>query len=402
MLIEMFPAEKGDAFLIRFDNKKNILIDMGYIDTYKTYIKDRLIEIKNEKQSIDLLIITHIDEDHIEGAIEFIKENGNANNPNIIEVKEIWHNSYRHLQIDKYKVCNISSFEKMQLEEIKLSNSGVIRKGINETSPISARQGSTLAGYLYRFGYANRWNSSFGFKSVNIDNKTEIELQDIKIFLLSPDTNKLRNLERLWMKKLREIDCDFSISDEEIFDDAYEMYIKNVKHPDINESKSISCSSTEFETIVNNKINQDRTDVSKSNGASIAFILEYKGKKVLFLGDSHEDIIIESLVEYEESGKKLEFSAVKVSHHGSIKNNFKWIEEIIADKYLFSTNGEEHNHPDKEVIAKILKFNKQNKVFYFNYPVNICVDIQNEKLNKKYNYSVVTGNRKSSLQFEVI
>ena len=30
MVIEMFPAENGDAFLIRLENEKNIMVDMGY------------------------------------------------------------------------------------------------------------------------------------------------------------------------------------------------------------------------------------------------------------------------------------------------------------------------------------------------------------------------------------
>lgn len=403
MIIDMFPAENGDAFLIRFDNKKNILIDMGYTDTYKNHIKDRLLKIKNENQCIDLLIITHIDEDHIEGVIEFLKENGNANNPNIVEVKEVWHNSYRHLQFDKEKVCNVTNFEKTQLEEIKLSNSGVISKGINETSQVSARQGSTLAGYLYGLGYLNnKWNSSFKGAAVSLENKNEIELDDIKIYILSPGTNKLKNLASLWMEKLRKIDADFSISDEEIFDDAYEMYIKKIKPIiDINEDKNISCDSTDFETFIKKNIKQGRKDASKSNGASIAFVLEYKYKKLLFLGDSHEDIIMESLERYKENGKTLKFDVVKVSHHGSIKNNFKWIGDIVADNYLISTNGEKHNHPSREVIAKILKSNEQKKTLYFNYPVDILNDIEKDKLKEKYNYSLVVGNRDSSLQIEV-
>lgn len=403
MIIDMFPAENGDAFLIRFDNKKNILIDMGYIDTYKNYIKDRLLKIKDENQCIDLLIITHIDEDHIEGAIEFFKENGSANNPNIIEVKEVWHNSYRHLQFNKEKVCNVTNFEKTQLEEIKLSNSGVISKGMDETSHVSARQGSTLAGYLYGLGYLNnKWNSSFKGAAVSLDNKNEIELDGIKIYILSPGTNKLKNLSSLWLEKLRKMDADFSISDEEIFDDAYEMYIKKIKPIiDINEDKNISCESTDFETFIKKNIKQGRKDESKSNGSSIAFVLEYEGKKLLFLGDSHEDIIMESLARYKENGKTLKFDVVKVSHHGSIKNNFKWIEDIVADNYLISTNGENHNHPSREVIAKILKFNEQKKTLYFNYPVDILNDIEKDNLKEEYNYSIVVGNRDSSLQIEV-
>ena len=403
MVIDMFPAENGDAFLIRFDNKKNILIDMGYVGTYKKYIKDRLLKIKNENQCIDLLIITHIDEDHIEGAIEFFKENGNANKPNIIEVKEVWYNSYRHLQFNKNKVSNITNFERTQLEEIKLSNSRVISKEINETSQVSAKQGSTLSGYLYGLGYINnKWNSSFNGKAVNLDNKNEIELDDIKIYLLSPNTNKLKNLLNLWMEKLRKIDVDFSISDEEIFDDAYEMYIKKIKPIiDIDEDKNISYGLMNFETFIKKDIKQGKKDTSKSNGASIAFVLEYKNKKLLFLGDSHEDIIMKGLKRYKENGKTLKFDIVKVSHHGSIKNNFKWIEDIVVDNYLISTNGEKHNHPSKEVIAKILKVNKLKKTLYFNYPVDIVNDIRKEKLKEKYNYSIVVGNENSSLQIEV-
>lgn len=403
MIIEMFPAKNGDAFLIRLDNKRNILIDMGYIDTYKTYIKDRLVKIKNANQCIDLLIITHIDEDHIEGAIEFLKENGESSNSQIIEVKEIWYNSYRHLQFDKDKVEHISRFENRQLEEIKLSNSSIYSKEINESNLISANQGSTLAGYIYGLGYIdNSWNSSFNYKAVNLDSHNEIDLDDIKMYILSPNTKKLSDLSKLWIEKLRKIDSDFSISDEEIFDDAYELYIKKIKPIiDINESKDISYSLKDFKTLVQDDIKQRNKDISKSNGASISFILEHKDKRLLFLGDAHEDIILNNIKKYEDKGKSLEFDAVKISHHGSIKNNFRWIEEVKSEKYLISTNGEKHGHPNEEVIAKILQCNRKMKTFYFNYPLDICKVIDESKLKEEYKYSLVVGDGTSSLQIEV-
>lgn len=403
MVIEMFPAENGDAFLVRLDNKKNILIDMGYIDTYKTYIRDRLVEIKNENQCIDLLIITHIDEDHIEGAIEFIKQNGDSESPQIIELKEIWYNSYRHLQFDKCKVEHISRFENRQLEELKLSNSSISRKEINESKLISANQGSTLAGYLYGLGYINnKWNSSFNYKAVNLDSNNEIDLDDIKMYVLSPNTKKLSELSKVWIEKLRKIDTDFSISDEEIFDDAYELYMKKIKPIiDVNESKDISYSLKDFKTLVQGDIKQSNKDTSKSNGSSISFILEHKDKRLLFLGDAHEDIILNNIEKYEDKGVSLEFDAVKISHHGSIKNNFRWIEKVKSEKYLISTNGEKHGHPNEEVIAKILQCNKEMKTFYFNYPLDICKVIDESTLKEEYKCSLVVGNGNSSLQIEV-
>ena len=65
------------------------------------------------------------------------------------------------------------------------------------------------------------------------------------------------------------------------------------------------------------------------------------------------------------------------------------------------TDTEKHNHPSREVIAKILKVNEKKKTLYFNYPVDIVNDIGKDKLKEKYNYSLVVGNRDSSLQIEV-
>jgi len=403
MVIEMFPAENGDAFIIRFDNKKNICIDMGYINTYKNHIKDRLEEIKKENQCIDLLVITHIDEDHIEGAIEFLKDNGNADKPKIIAIKEIWHNSYRHLQFDTDKVDNISRFEKRQLKEIKLRDSSISRKETNESNPVSARQGSTLAGYLYGLKYVeSKWNSSFNSEAVSIDNKNENKLDDIKIYILSPNTMKLNGLSKLWIKELRKIDSGFSISNEEIFDDAYELYMKKLKPiMDVDESKDISYRLKDFKDLIQEEIKQSEKDTSKSNGTSISFILEYKDKKLLFLGDAHEDIIVDNLEKYKNKGISLDFDAVKISHHGSKKNNFSWIDKIKSKKYLISTNGKSHGHPNEEVIAKILQCNDEKKGLYFNYPLDICKIIDDTLLKEKYKYSIVVGSGTSGLKIEV-
>ncbi len=396
--IEMFPAEGGDAFLLRFDNKKNIMIDMGYSDTYTNYIKDRLLQLKEQGECIDLLVISHIDEDHIGGAIKFLHENGEADNPNIINVKEIWHNSYRFLQFEKEKVEKINRRESKRLETLILSNSDNNTSKENQFKEISCEQGSTFAGYLYGLGYQERWNNSFNYKAINIDDKFNIILNDIAINLLSPNTEKLNKLADKWNNKLEDMKFGFQISDEKIFDDAFEMFIKKIKPIIEGENKDISYSNDSIEEIINSKITR-KADTSESNGASISFIIEYKDKKLLFLGDAHEKLILDSLSKYKKMN--LKFDVVKVSHHGSIKNNFNWIKKLQTKKYLISTDGKQHNHPNKEVIATILKENKEEKILYFNYPVEICNELKCDKLMNKYKYSVVVGNGNSSVVIEV-
>ena len=396
--IEMFPAKKGDAFLLRFDNKKNILIDMGYQDTYTNYIRDRLIQIKNEGQCIDLLVITHIDQDHIEGAIEFFKENGNCNNSKIVEVKEIWHNSYRHLQFDKEKTDKISNFETHRLEEIILANSNRRENTTNESKQIKAEHGSTLAGYLYGFDYEERWNTEFNHKAVNLDNRTEIEFDDIKIYMLSPNTDNLKRLSNKWLKELRKFDFDFNISDEEIFDDAYEMYCKKIKPlMDVNDEEKVSCRKVSFKTVIDNLIESTDNSTSESNESSIAFIIEYKNVKLLFLGDADESTILNGINKYKNLGNELDFDVVKLSHHGSIRNNYNLMDIIKAKRYLISTNGKSYGHPDENVIAKIIMHNKEHKELYFKYLIKMLEEINDIKLREKYNYSINIGDGEASM-----
>ncbi|MFS0906667.1 hypothetical protein AB3N02_26965 [Priestia aryabhattai] len=97
----MFPAKNGDTFLINClgKNNTNILLDLAYPDTYRNYVRPRLCELNKQAETLDLVIFTHVDQDHIQGGITFFEENSGSNSQSIITVKEVWHNSYRHLNI---------------------------------------------------------------------------------------------------------------------------------------------------------------------------------------------------------------------------------------------------------------------------------------------------------------
>ena len=97
----------------------------------------------------------------------------------------------------------------------------------------------------------------------------------------------------------------------------------------------------------------------------------------------------------------VEFDIIKISHHGSLKNNFEWIEKLYSKKYIVSTNGKSNGHPHKEVLAKILQNNFKQKEFYFNYPIRLKEELEKEELQEIYNYSVEFGDGKSILKIEV-
>jgi beta-lactamase superfamily II metal-dependent hydrolase len=377
--IKMFKAEKGDAFLIKFDNGQNILIDMGMPNTYENEIRQELIKLKESNQKIDLLIISHIDEDHIGGAIKFLEENQNNK---IIEISEIWHNSYRHLQFDKSKVSEVNEDTSTVLKSIiKQNQSSNLTDGIQK---ISAKQGSSLASLIYKCGY--NWNTTFSNSAIYLENRSETVIGNLKFIFLSPSQEQLMQLSKKWLKELRKKKYNFEISDEEIFDDAFEFYMKFLKEDDTKIANISAKKSIDFEKL--SKIVEN--DNSPTNGSSIAFIIEYKKKKLLFLGDSHEDIIFESLEKLKEKDYELKFDLMKVSHHGSNKNiSNRLIELIDCDKFLFSTNGAPHGHPDLEAISKIVvKKTDYQKELLFNYDLDILEKLNNEVLEKQYKYKI--------------
>jgi hypothetical protein len=251
--IKMFPASYGDCFMVSCNgkNKTNILIDMGFASTYDTYIRSELMKMKNE--GISLLIFTHVDDDHILGGIPFIKENGSTNNPEIIDIKEIWYNSYRHMQFSKQE-NNDSEVIPDDLNEI-LEKGHPREVGTRVISDIGYEKGSTLASLLYKNGYAERWNKSFDYNAVTLKDSgpnTYVINDEVHITILSPSKDKLDLLGQKWGEKLASIGYETSVKNSEIMDDAFEIYMANEKsHSRDRSVESIASAAEEIEDIIN-------------------------------------------------------------------------------------------------------------------------------------------------------
>lgn len=92
------------------------------------------------------------------------------------------------------------------------------------------------------------------------------------------------------------------------------------------------------------------SDTSISNKNSIVFVFEYKGQRLLFLGDAWADDVITAI-----GDDALFFDFVKLSHHGSVANiSEAFRDHIQAQNFLVCTDGV--MHPDKQTIAKLAKW----------------------------------------------
>lgn len=69
--ITFFDVGKGDAILIETENT-SMLIDTGYDDTSEVILD----YLKQDRQPLDYLVITHFDKDHVGGADRILEETG--------------------------------------------------------------------------------------------------------------------------------------------------------------------------------------------------------------------------------------------------------------------------------------------------------------------------------------
>lgn len=119
--LKMYPARNGAAFLIRENTTKPtaILIDGGYASTFQGYIFSDLTLLAQLGYSLDLVVATHIDADHISGLLAFFKLNGSSQAPKIIRVGDVWDNSLKSLALMTVADGNTTSGDEDLLIEIR-------------------------------------------------------------------------------------------------------------------------------------------------------------------------------------------------------------------------------------------------------------------------------------------
>lgn len=219
------------------------------------------------------------------------------------------------------------------------------------------------------------------------------------IHLLSPNTEKLNKLSDKWLKELRKMKLSFSLSDEAIFDDAYEFSMVKQEETHVEETNiSLKTRKNDHKSIddVILKPKKEKKDDSVINGSSISLIIEYNEKQLLFLADSHPDIIVEGL---SNLGNK-HFDLIKISHHGSEKNTTHELAKLLnSNLFLISTNGKgKHSHPDFESLAKIIYHQKKHKSLIFNYKTSTAQKIDNDLWKKSYNYNILISDGSSPIE----
>ncbi|WP_431276924.1 AVAST type 1 anti-phage system MBL fold metallo-hydrolase Avs1a [Variovorax ureilyticus] len=351
----MYPARNGDAFLVDAGGP-HILVDGGFASTYQDYIATDLALLAAHGGRLNLVICTHIDGDHIGGLLEFFSLNGPSERRGI-EVGAVWHNSLRSLPTSTSRPGNVN--DRMLLEAIR--RRGYQDAAVASANPISARQGSSLGKLLRQYAYS--WNSGDGTNCIS-DGTAPLSVGgNVGLQVIGPKPERLEALRDLWLREVRKLGYSGSLDASDLLDDAYEMWCASAPPPTVPTAVPIAASA-------NLRLADVYTpDTSISNGSSIAFIISAGPTRLLFLGDAWAEDTVAKLKAMQPEAAPLVFDAIKVSHHGSLRNTS--VELLsVADSpcFLISSDGSRHGHPDFEVLAEIVDrpapFERQ---LFFNY-----------------------------------
>ena len=97
--LEALKAKHGDSLLLTA-NGATVLIDGGPPGVYNQVLKQKLEELNGEETNpaeIDLMMVSHIDSDHIAGILDLTSDLVDAQEQGtrpLVEILEVWHNSF--------------------------------------------------------------------------------------------------------------------------------------------------------------------------------------------------------------------------------------------------------------------------------------------------------------------
>jgi beta-lactamase superfamily II metal-dependent hydrolase len=345
--IKIVQAEYGDCFLLEHGTEQQprfILIDGGPQNIYKNNLKGELQAIRAAGGKLDLVALSHVDEDHVLGLLDLFSElrrQAAQTEQHSISIGTLWHNSF-----SETVGSSVENRVRSLIEDRAMSRSSILPEDefFADYEFRSIRQGDDLTHLAVELGIPI--NAQFSPEQVICleDIQEPVKLDDLTLTVIGPTRKNMERLRRSWITWLNK-----------------RRQALQIKDP-LEASRVVRA-----------------LDRSIPNLSSIMFLAESSGKKILFTGDGRSDHILEGLKQANllEPDGHLHVDVFKVPHHGSIRNvTKKLFKTVTADQYVISANGK-HGNPDLvtlQMIAETAKVQKRQVEIFF---TNETESIQN-------------------------
>lgn len=377
----IFPVGAGDCITLLLkngDKVMHIMVDCGH---YKPEVNDY---IKNEFHGhIDYLIVTHIDNDHIKGLIEML-----SSQPDLT-INHIFYNCYQRTSE------NLQEWDEKIVENMKrvFDHLPVVVDMLEQK--INAETSMSLAKLILE---NDNWKKAWRREYI-IDESSMVDLgNDMgRIIFLSPNKEALDTLDKkyrllFWktLYKPQKLDYD---KEETIYESL--MRIMEQEDNEGFDEEPVS-SKVLDENALKFYAAEKMKDLSPENEASIAFIWEHEGHRILFMGDANPNQVVKKIGDvYNDAPKPVLFDAIKISHHGSAHSTSKELVNVADSERYFVTGGASAR-PSYQALARIiiapLPEDLSHREIRYNRENDILKSLaSNESLKDKLHYSIIAN-----------
>jgi len=320
--LDVLPAQRGDSLWLTYgegDERHHVLVDAGPQETIPTLVpelEERIKALPGRRSRVELFVITHIDADHIQGAVSLLSDHRR------VELfRDVWFNGFRHLGL------------------------------------LGGPDGERLTAALA--AHADRWNHAFDGDAVAVPDEGSLPVVTLrggmKITVLGPTHEALAKLAPEWEKACRKAGI--------VPGEGAAIAKKSWQRDEL-------LGTFEPELLAEAPFRPDR---GAPNGSSISLIAEHGGQRVLLLGDAHAKTTAAGLDRLGPGPHT--FAAVKLSHHGSRGNtSLDLLSRIRSKRWIVSTNGAQFGHPDSECLARVV-VTQRRPTFHLNYVTDRVSDL---------------------------
>jgi len=342
--VDMLPAAHGDCLWVEYgdpDGPFRILVDAGppFTTTYEVLV-DRIRALPPAHRVFELFVVTHIDADHIGGAIRLLRDAETLG----LTFKRIWYNGHDQLRAvpGVPHVLGVAQGEYLSL---------LIEQ-------YEQRTGTTVL----NVDAPGDW--------VGVDDgqdpPTIVFPDELSLTVLGPTPEQLISLAMEWDEVVEELgfrDAGLALLTIEQQLEASRQLRPLLATRDTTQVLGDDSSDeppevpAEFGRQVLGGEGALGSDASVANGSSIAMLLEYQGESVLLGGDSFASVLAGSVqsVLAARSKSRLPVGAFKLPHHGSAANLSGDLLDLLSTKhYLISTSGAQFGHPHASAIQALL------------------------------------------------
>ena len=369
--LDVRRARKGDCLLLHFgprDTPGLALIDGGPATVYQAHLRPRLEQLRqarhladNQPLPVDLLMVSHVDDDHIQGILDLTKEMieaKDAHRPQRLRIASFWHNSFDAILGNPPKeltaalsghfgaaaVGGALPSDATLDDDVDWPDGRPADEEIHDTLKVlaSIEQGHRLRTDAAKLGL--ELNPEFDGKLVMVGADPIDAGRGLTLTVVGPMLPELQALHQ-----------------------KHEAWLRDLKA----KKKSPPAALAAF------------VDQSVPNLSSLVVLAAAGGRRMLLTGDARGDKILEGLQQVGAlapgADSVVHVDLLKVPHHGSANNLTRgFFERVTADHYVFSGNGE-HGNPERESIEMLFAARAgQPFVIHLTYPVD-DIDVERKK-----------------------